>query len=491
MFARATPRASTTPGEGLASVLLRRAESDPEGLCLCKPSETLSNRRVSQVSAHLARQLDREAEEWPTRTLAACCTSAEHVFYLAWACLASGICLAFLPLTRDREHARRLIRQVQASGLVSDVSELLPDSLPIAFGSLLEASRDTAWSVSAERARRVRPDTPAFVFHTSGTTGDVKWVQVSHGQFLTAIECLAEAGGLECERDEVAYIAPPLFHSYGLSSLLEHTYAGNAVMLPSGLSPLGAVGDLCAPGASQRISVMEGVPYFYSQLSTLFERLSLPALRHLGIGGGAIEPAVLDRMLAARPGLSYSLRYGMTETPSVVSRKLYRQPVSGNRSSSGKVLPIYLLRIVDDAGRVLDAGEQGGIQIKGECLALPYYGEDSGPADFFDTGDLGYLDRSGELHVIGRKSAYLKRRGFRISPEYVEAVVNGLNGVLESRVVQRGETLVAELRVSPGVETPPRLIALLLKKLPAYAVPDVITFVDAIEHTDSGKIRRR
>jgi acyl-coenzyme A synthetase/AMP-(fatty) acid ligase len=58
---------------------------------------------------------------------------------------------------------------------------------------------------------------PAFIFQTSGTTGETKWVSVYHGQFLAAPSSLWRAGGLNHAIDQVVYLTPPIFHSYGLS----------------------------------------------------------------------------------------------------------------------------------------------------------------------------------------------------------------------------------------------------------------------------------
>jgi len=147
----------------------------------------------------------------------------------------------------------------------------------------------------------------------------------------------------------------------------------------------------------------------------------LPKLRHIGYGGGALVPAVFERLRADYPALSCSVRYGMTETPSVVSQKIFYFVGDEDWTSSGQVLPLYDLRIVDETGTIALPGQVGEIYLKGDCLALPYLGEiDS--KDFFATGDLGYVDECQELHVVGRKSVYLESRGFRVSPEYVESV---------------------------------------------------------------------
>lgn len=77
----------------------------------------------------------------------------------------------------------------------------------------------------------------------------------------------------------------------------------------------------------------------------------------------------MQQLQAVYPALSYSVRYGLTETPSVaVSHKVFAPPYTENWHSSGKVLPIYTLRIVDEAGVSLPVGQPGEIHIQGECF---------------------------------------------------------------------------------------------------------------------------
>jgi acyl-CoA synthetase (AMP-forming)/AMP-acid ligase II len=289
--------------------------------------------------------------------LAAIVEDAEYLVYLIWACLAAGICLAFLPKNRHLGQTRLLMNQVGADALVTDVPELQALSLHLPFDAL-----DTAHSIGRD-FDLVAPHIPAFIFQTSGTTGEAKWVAVSKSQFLAAIQSLWRAGGLNHAIDQVVYLTPPLSHSYGLSSLLEYTVVGSTIALPRGISPLGAIGDLRDPNLVGNLTAIEGVPYFYAQLSKLSglrrgNPLWLPKLRHIGYGGGALVPAVFKQLQTVYPVQTCSVRYGMTETPSVVSQKIFVGD-DEDWTSSGTVLPLYDLRIVDETGRIALPGEIG------------------------------------------------------------------------------------------------------------------------------------
>jgi acyl-CoA synthetase (AMP-forming)/AMP-acid ligase II len=468
----------------LCQILWDKAKSVPDKTYIYNSvTEGVSYSKAAAIATKLAGYL-RCKGHFPGPVLAVILDNAEFLVYIIWACLAAGICLAFLPKNRHIRQTRLLMGQVGADALVTDVPELQALSMHIPFDAL-----ETAHTVGHE-FDLVAPHTPAFIFQTSGTTGETKWVVVSHGQFLAAIEGLRRAGGLNHAVDQVVYLTPPLSHSYGLSSLLEYSFAGSTIALPRGFSPLGAVGDLREPSLAGSITAIEGVPYFYAQLSKLSGRIKLPKLRHIGYGGGALVPAVFKLLRAAYPVQTCSVRYGMTETPSVVSQKIFVGRDDEDWTSSGTVLPIYDIRIVDETGTIASRGQVGEIYLKGDCLALPYVGEFDNGVDFFATGDLGYVDECQELHVVGRKSVYLESRGFRVSPEYVESVVVLHEGVCDCQALNYNDGLW--LNVVPNVSALSAidLLSFLAERLPGYAVPEKVRFVEAIERTKSGKIRR-
>ncbi len=461
------------------------AKTAPNQAYFYSPHGPISYGQMREMSVWLGQYLRRNVKATKNPILAVSMNDAEHILYLAWACLASGICLAFLPLSRDPAHVRSLMDQLGAAALVSDIPTLQAESLPIPYETLKRGDF-TGEPISIPNPG---PDTPAMIFQTSGTTGAAKWIQATHGQCLSAIESMQRVGSLEHARDQVVYITSPLSHSFGLSSLLEYTSMGSSIILPRGDSPLGAVGELSNPALAGVVTAVEGVPYFYRQMARLIKRIKLPVLRHAGLGGGGLNLDVVNRIRSVYPALSYSVRYGMTETPSVISHKLFTFPYTDDWGSSGRVLPIYDLRVVDETGQVLGTGQEGEIQIRGRSLAWPYYGEEECD-DFFPTGDLGYLNADRELCIIGRKSQYLKIQGYRISPEYVESAIGAFEGVLDCRVSISNANLLAEVARGDNSFLARDLLNFLAQKLPGYAIPKSVTFVEAIPRTPSGKIKR-
>ncbi|MEO1367901.1 MAG: fatty acid--CoA ligase family protein [Acidobacteriota bacterium] len=335
-------------------------------------------------------------------------------------------------------------------------------------------------------------DPPAFLLRTSGTTGAGKWVAVRERQILAVLDAMGAPGHLRHSEGEVVYATPPLSHSYGLSTLFETAKAGGALAFPQGTSPLGPAGDLRAPELAGRVTAIEGVSDFYAQLARLLGRIQLPALRHVGFGGGRMDLDAVERFRATFPGLTYSIRYGLTETPSIVSGATFRPPYDGDWTSSGRVLPVWDLRLVDGGGRPVADGEEGEIELRGPGLAWPYLGESAPDGAYFPTGDLGVL-RGGRLSVRGRRSLFIKHGGHRFSPQEVEAVLRRFDGVADVRVSMGGDGLTAEVVVDGGRDAAlpePALRRFAARRLPAYAVPKNLVRRAEIPRTASGKIIR-
>ena len=230
------------------------------------------------------------------------------------------------------------------------------------------------------------------------------------------------------------------------------------------------------------------MPHFYEQLVKLAGRLQPPRIVHLGFGGGAVSAITTEALQGYWPQARYSVRYGLTETPSVVSHKVEALAQRRDPRAAGSVLSCHDVQITDAKGRSVERGREGEIVLYKDNVA-GYLG--TAPSEGFPTGDLGFLERSGELFVTGRKAAFLKNRGFRVSPERIESLLMTMDGIRDGRVLMRDDRLHAEL-VADGDAGPPQsaVTEYLAERLPAYCVPDAISFVPAIPRTASGKIRR-
>lgn len=403
---------------------------------------------------------------------------------LIGACIEGDVSLAFVPDCRLPSTMRSILDEIGAMTLVTDRGEMLGHDWVSGFDQLNERAPTEDFVQSSYL------DTTEhgfFVLQTSGTEGEPRWVACRYKHCLAAIQGMESSGALEHARNQVVYLTPPLFHSYGLSSLLEYTYCGSTIVLPGADSAFGPISDLLRNKARAQITAIEGVPYFYAQLRKLISRLKLPALSHIGVGAGAVQYELVACTSEHWTGLSFGIRYGLTETPSAVTHKVFRAAQQEWSNSCGKVTGAYEIQIVSAEGDPLPAGQEGEIIVSGDCVST-YLGTSG--TGVHATGDLGFLDGHGELHVIGRKSVFIKNRGFRISPERVETEVIRLPGISDCRVLMRDGQLVAEIVELQRGLTDADLIRHLVDNLPGYCVPDCVARVDEVPRTRSGKIVR-
>lgn len=487
IFDLPTLHSFATSYPNLHKLLTDQAALYPDKIYIYTPNGGITYQQMCDHSIHLAQQLHQHFDFSLSPMLAISLSNSYTTLQLVWACLASGICLAFLPVSPDVEHIAALMAQLKTTAFITDVAEL--QTIPGAISyEMLQEEREENYSVALITASQL--ELPAFLFQTSGTTGASKWVQVTHRHYLTAVSSMRTAGALDHAINQTVYITSPLSHSYGLSSLLEYTSVGASIILPASRSALGAITDLMNPKFASKVTALEGVPHFYAQMARLIKRVQLPALQHIGLGGGALEREVMTRIGESYPQVSYSVRYGLTETPSVVSHKLFTPPYADDWRSSGKVLPGYTLQIVGERGELVPAGQPGEIHIRGESLAWPYYGE-TAVSDFFPTGDIGYIHPdTQELYIVGRQSLFLKVRGYRISPETIESAIRNFPNILDCRVSGTEIGILAEVVPADNLVSPQTLLKFLATRLPDYAIPETVTFVTSIPRTHSGKIIR-
>ena len=123
--------------------------------------------------------------------------------------------------------------------------------------------------------------------------------------------------------------------------------------------------------------------------------------------------------------------------------------------------------------------------MSGDCVGT-YLGQTE---NRLSTGDTGYINGSNELVINGRKSLYLKNRGFRVSPDQVESVISSLCGVQDCRVLMIDSKLVAEV-VYDDSTSGGDILSFLSTRLPSYAVVDEVVRVQSVPRTRSGKVKR-
>ena len=471
----------------LRELLDQTSRRHADRTCFRTATRTVSYRDALEESCRQAGFISGELRASSAVPLGVSGSDPARLLHVVWACLVADVSLAFVPPCRDPDEMQRMLRETGAHTLLTDIAELAHCPWAVSLEALDRRLEGRAQTGSEGAPTSEPGDRGAFLLQTSGTAGEPRWVVCRYQQHLRVLECMHAAGCLDHAAGRTVFLTVPLSHSYGLCSSLEYLSAGGTLVFPSGASRFGPVGELNAPHV-RGVDTIEAVPYFYEQLVKIAGRLRPPRLVHVGFGGGAVSALTTEALRGYWPHARYSVRYGLTETPSVVSHKMAALADRRDPRAAGSILPCYDVRIADAKGRSVERGQEGEIVLYGDNVGS-YLG--SAPREGFPTGDLAFVEPSGELFVTGRKSAFLKNRGFRISPERIESLLMTMDGIRDGRVLLRGDRLLAELVVNGDAGPPQRaVIDYLAERLPAYCIPDRISFVRRIPRTASGKIRR-
>ncbi|MBE8524619.1 AMP-binding protein [Amycolatopsis sp. H6(2020)] len=349
----------------------------------------------------------------------------------------------------------------------------------------------------------------AVISYTSGTTGPPRGVMLSHRALLANLEQISAVEGV-LEHDDRVLITIPLFHVYGLGpGLLQATAVGATAVLSERFEAQRTLDDC----AGHRVTSITGVPTMYGEFAALGAdelRRGLATVRRMTSGAAPLHPKVLTAIREAT-GLDVYEGYGLTECAPVVTSTLvtgYPKP-----GSVGRPLPGIELRLVDSDGTdqavpldpddvddVFEAeGETGLVSIRGANLFSGYWPDgDHGPDDegWFRTGDVGYLDTDGDLHLVDRANDLIIVNGFNVFPREVEEVIGQLPEVAEAAVVgvvdeRSGEAVKAVVVPAAGAALSEQQVAdHCAAHLAGYKVPHLVEFAESLPHSATGKLRR-
>ncbi|MBF9149719.1 malonyl-CoA synthase [Novosphingobium sp. 1Y9A] len=357
-------------------------------------------------------------------------------------------------------------------------------------GSLVAAADGQPDSI--ERTA-VSPQDLAAILYTSGTTGRSKGAMLSHRNLASNALTLLDYWRFT-SADRLLH-ALPIFHTHGLFVATNVTIAAGSAMI---FLPKFDADELVR--LMPQASVLMGVPTFYSRLLAHpgFTR-ELAARMRLFVSGSAPLSAEVHKDFSALTGQAILERYGMTETNMNTSN-----PYDGLRKpgSVGFPLPGVDLRIADpESGTVLPQGEIGGIEVKGPNVFGGYWkmpektAEEFRADGFFITGDLGFIDAEGYVHIVGRAKDLIIAGGFNIYPAEVEAVLDEISGIAESAVIgvphaDMGEAVVAVVKATDPSLDADGVIAALADRLARFKQPRAVVFVEELPRNTMGKVQK-
>ena len=337
-------------------------------------------------------------------------------------------------------------------------------------------------------------DDLAALLYSSGTTGLPKGIMLTHSNLLTNAECLVEYWGFS-EKDRLLHVLP-IFHVHGLFVAL------SCILLTGGTMRWA---DKFTPNYVNQYlpecTVMMGVPTYYTRLlsNAGFGKKHTQNIR-LFTSGSA--PLLVDTFnnFRDRSGFEILERYGMTETGMNCSNPLVgvRKP-----GTVGPALPGVTARVVDDFGEIVNIGEVGDLQVKGDNVFIGYWEmpektkEDFTKDGFFNTGDQAIIDNDGYVSIVGRSKDMIISGGLNVYPKEVEDVIDMLEGVKESAVFgvnhsDFGEAVVAAVVKVKSYELDVNSVIEQSKgKLANFKAPKYVELVKELPRNTMGKVQKK
>jgi long-chain acyl-CoA synthetase len=481
----------------------------PDGVAIRYRDTALTHAELDERSGAFAAALAERGVARGDRVALYLQNVPEFVIAVLAAWKAGAIAVPVNPMLKERE-VRTLLEDCEPVALVT-LEELWEDvareavagtsvRLVVSAPEVHELARAFAGQAPADPG--LGPDDIAFLTYTSGTTGPPKGAMNTHANVVFSSQTYREWVGVDA--DDVILAVAPLFHITGLIAHMGLAFLTGAPLVLDYRFDAAAALELIE---RHGVTFTTGAITVFIALMDAQEAAArdTSSLRTIVSGGAPVAPATVEAF-EVRFGTYIHNIYGLTETtsPSHCTPIGTRAPVDPTSGALSVGVPVYgtVVRVVDDEGRELPAGEVGELVTSGPQVVPGYWGrpaesERAIPGGALHTGDVGFMDADGWFYVVDRKKDQINAAGFKVWPREVEDVLYGHRAVREVAVVgvpdaYRGETVKAFVSLRPGerVEAD-ELIAFCRERMAAYKYPRQIEFVDELPRTASGKVLRR
>jgi long-chain acyl-CoA synthetase len=338
------------------------------------------------------------------------------------------------------------------------------------------------------------PEKLACLLYTSGTSGRPRAAMLTHRALMANIDQAAEVEPPMIHGDDVVLGVLPLFHVYGLNAVLGGVLRHRAKLVLADHFDPQATLDLIDDEAVSVVPVAP--PVFAHWLPEEHLRERLGPVRLMLSGSAPLSAEVIEQFGEAT-GIPVHQGYGLTEASPIVTSTLCS--VEPRNGSVGAALPGIEIKLLDDVGQPPEGDDPGEIWIRGANVFSGYWPDgDGGPgADgWWGTGDVGFLDASGDLFLVDRLKDLVIVSGFNVYPNEVEDVIREVDGVAEAAVIgvedpATGEAVVAYVVPSAaGDDLADRVRDHCAVRLARFKQPTRIEVVDEVPLTVTGKVQK-
>lgn len=339
---------------------------------------------------------------------------------------------------------------------------------------------------------------PAYILYTSGTTGRPKGAVLSHVNVIHSVMNYKTIFGTN--KDYTTLIAVPMFHVTGLVGQLLHQLYNGATMYSMKKYQNETYIQLVL---QHQINFLFNVPTIFVMMSTtdMFKENDFSFVKKVAYGGSPIYQQTFQLLKRAFPNAELHNAYGSTETTSPATLMPRQYDIDKVRSA-GQPVHGAEIKVIDENGATLKAGQTGEICIRGAMVIKGYWkNEEANLAGFSDgywlSGDIGTLDEENFIYILDRKKDMINRGGEKIFSIEVEDVLKSHPDILEAAVVGEPDEIYGEIVKAYIVsntlssESTESIRAYCLTKLAKYKVPSKIMIIKELPRNASGKILKK
>ncbi|MEC7761287.1 MAG: AMP-binding protein [Pseudomonadota bacterium] len=501
-----------------AHYLDRGAELNPDGPCIAEKDKTWSYTEVQAFTYRFANKLD-ALGFGPGKHGAILATNSALAFKCVLGFHRAG--LTYIPANSksgldethyalDQFDCDVLVFESQYVDRVRELKKLLPrlqllvcldqdfDDFPSVQTWLADAPEDP-FAVYQDR------DALAMLMPTGGTTGRSKGVMLTQRNLHNLIGTYMSCFSYRATERPVVMVAAPITHAAGPMAMPTLGRGGLVVILPG-------------PDVALMLDTIEKfhVTEFFLPPTVVYRMLDFPGIESrdfssLKYFSYAAAPMSLDKLKRALKifGPCMTQFFGQTEAPAVCTFLAPDEHWSGDDIASDEVLtscgfptPMIELEILDENNQIMSRGEQGEVCVRGDLVMAGYYKDPRTTAEtivdgWLHTGDIGWLDSGGRLHLCDRKKDMIISGGLNVYPQEVEQVIWSHSAVQDCAVIgipdeEWGELITAVIELNPGEDlTADEVIALCKSKLGSVKCPKRVDFIDTLPRSAAGKVLKR
>ena len=342
----------------------------------------------------------------------------------------------------------------------------------------------------------VLPEDPDMILFTSGTTSASKGVLTTH--FSRANTALLHIQAMRADERDKFCVAIPMFHCFSMTAnILSALFSGACLYFPENRRTRTLFNAI----ERDRVTVLHAVPTLYSAMLARnhAEDFDLSSLRVGVIGGSVYTPAFFEEVERAL-GFRLLSSLGQTEATAGYTFCGYEEPLAIRAGSVGRFIEHTEGKIRSVAtGETLPPGQEGEICMRGFSVMQGYVGNPEATAAALEdgwlrTGDMGFIDGEGRLHITGRLKELIIRGGENISPGEIEALFEADPAIREVKAVavpdaHYGEEICLCVVPAPGARPEPEALReRVAARLAYFKVPRYVVMMDTLPRTSSGKL---